>query len=101
MTGGKQTFTPRKRPRTCVGCGEESPKRVLLRVVRTPDGVVKYDPTGKANGRGAYVCADVDCLKQAKKKNSFSRALKTAVGDALFEELERAIEVVKDGEPGA
>ena len=45
----------KQRPRTCVGCGEESPKRTLLRVVRSPEGEVRYDPTGKANGRGAYL----------------------------------------------
>ena len=52
----------KKRPRTCVGCMEESPKRELLRVIRTPEGEVRYDPTGRANGRGAYVCARASCI---------------------------------------
>lgn len=78
----------RKRPRTCVGCGEESPKRALLRVIRTPEGVVKYDPTGKANGRGAYVCCSMDCIRLARKKKAFSRALKAQVADEVYDTLE-------------
>lgn len=83
----------RNRPRTCVGCGEESPKRALLRVVRAPDGTVKYDPSGRANGRGAYVCCDSNCLKLARKKNAFSRVLKTQVDSALYDELDKICEV--------
>lgn len=79
--------TKKRRPRTCVGCGEESPKRELLRVVRGTDGAVRYDPTGKANGRGAYVCARRQCVEAAKKKKSFSRALKVEVPDDLFDAL--------------
>ena len=74
----------KQRPRTCVGCGEESPK---LRVVRSPEGEVRYDPTGKANGRGAYLCADPACVAAAKKKKSLSRALKTEVPESVYEEL--------------
>lgn len=77
----------KQRPRTCVGCGEESPKRTLLRVVRSPEGEVRYDPTGKANGRGAYLCADPACVAAAKKKKSLSRALKTEVPESVYEEL--------------
>lgn len=77
----------KQRPRTCVGCGEESPKRTLLRVVRSPEGEVHYDPTGKANGRGAYLCADPACVAAAKKKKSLSRALKTEVPESVYEEL--------------
>ena len=77
----------RQRPRTCVGCGEESPKRELLRVVRSPEGVVRYDPTGKANGRGAYVCARRSCIELARKKRSLYRALKAEIPDELYDEL--------------
>lgn len=79
----------KRRPRTCVGCGEESPKRELLRVVRTPEGIVCYDPTGKANGRGAYVCARRECIEAAKKRKSFVRAFNREVPDELFDELLR------------
>ncbi|OUO93061.1 YlxR family protein [Cloacibacillus sp. An23] len=77
----------KQRPRTCVGCGEESPKRTLLRIVRSPEGEVRYDPTGKANGRGAYLCADPSCVAAAKKKKSLSRALKAEVPESLYDEL--------------
>lgn len=80
--------TPKKlRPRTCVGCMEESPKRALLRVIRTPEGEVRFDPTGKANGRGAYVCARLSCVEAAKKKKAFSRALKAEAPESLYTEL--------------
>lgn len=78
----------KKRPRTCVGCMEESPKRQLLRVVRTTDGGVVYDPTGRAPGRGAYVCLNEDCIKSAKRKNSFARSLKVPTSDDLYQQLE-------------
>ena len=77
----------RKRPRTCVGCGEESPKRELLRDIRTPEGEVRYDPTGRANGRGAYVCSCRECVVLAKKKKALSRALKTDVSENVYEDL--------------
>ena len=54
--------------RRCVGCGESFPKRDLLRVVRTPEGNVTLDATGKANGRGAYVCRRSECFRTARKK---------------------------------
>lgn len=88
MAAVRQT-EKRKRPRTCVGCGDESPKRTLLRVVRRPDGTAIYDPTGRANGRGAYVCCDSECVRLARKKKSFSRALKIQVGDVLYDELDK------------
>ncbi|NLV82537.1 MAG: YlxR family protein [Synergistaceae bacterium] len=78
----------KKRPRTCVGCMEESPKRALMRVVRISNEEVKYDPTGRADGRGAYVCSDVQCIKAAKKKKAFTRALKIPVDNAIYDLLE-------------
>lgn len=80
----------KKRPRTCAGCGGEFPKHALLRVVRTPEGAVEYDPTGRANGRGAYVCRNGDCVKAAKKRRAFSRMLKVQVGETVYDELARA-----------
>lgn len=87
MAKGAKQPVKKQRPRTCVGCGEESPKRTLLRVVRAPDGNVRYDPTGRANGRGAYVCASLSCVEAAKKKKSLSRALKAEVPESVYDEL--------------
>lgn len=79
---------PRKRPRRCIGCGTEQPKRALVRVVRSPDGTPHFDPTGKAPGRGAYLCGRAECLRQAMKKNALSRALKMPIPQALYRQLE-------------
>ena len=79
---------PKKIPlRKCVACQEMIPKKTLIRIVRTPEGEILLDPTGKAAGRGAYVCAKVDCFNLAKKRNSFERALQTKVSDQVYEEL--------------
>ena len=77
----------RKRPRTCVGCGEENPRRSMCRIVRSPQGEVRYDPTGKMPGRGAYLCEDSSCILGAKKKKALSRALRTEVDPGLYDEL--------------
>lgn len=67
---------PRRFPvRTCVACRTERQKRDLVRVVRTPTGEVVLDGTGRANGRGAYLCADGSCWAAALKKKSIERAL--------------------------
>jgi uncharacterized protein len=72
--------TVRKRPvpqRTCVGCSTATNKRELVRIVRTPDGSVIADPTGKKPGRGAYVHQQADCWEVALKKGRLERSLKT------------------------
>ena len=61
--------------RTCVACRTERQKRDFVRIVRAPDGSVSFDSTGRANGRGAYLCADASCWQAALKKNSIERAL--------------------------
>lgn len=65
--------------RTCVGCRTGSAKREFVRVVRTPEDAVDVDPTGKRNGRGAYLCAQSSCWEEALKKDKLSRALRTNV----------------------
>lgn len=86
--GAVRLTEKRKRPRTCVGCGNESSKRALLRVVRTPDGAVVYDQTGRVNGRGAYICCDRECIKLARKKKAFSRVLKVEVSVEIYDKLD-------------
>jgi predicted RNA-binding protein YlxR (DUF448 family) len=71
-----QELPARKFPtRTCVACRTERQKREFIRIVRTPDGTVAFDDTGRANGRGAYVCADGSCWQIALKKSAVERAL--------------------------
>ncbi len=67
--------------RTCVACRETSAKRTLVRVVRGPDGGVRVDPTGKANGRGAYLCARRGCWEKGLKSGALGRALKAEISE--------------------
>ena len=83
--------TPR---RTCVVCRTTTAKRTLHRIVRSPAGTVSYDPTGKAAGRGAYLCGRPDCLDMAVRRRSIQRALKvtdTVAANAAVEELRRQV----------
>ena len=77
--------------RRCVGCGATFPKSTLIRVVRTPEGEVKLDPTGRANGRGAYVCKNAECFRLARKKNRISTNLSASISDETLDALEREI----------
>ncbi|MCL4396577.1 MAG: YlxR family protein [Chloroflexi bacterium] len=75
------TARPKHVPqRTCVACRQESAKRELVRIVRTPAGIVQIDPTGKASGRGAYLCRRRACWDMAAKKRILEHVLQTTVG---------------------
>ena len=83
---------PRKIPmRMCVGCREMKPKMALLRVVKPQDGEAHIDRVGKAPGRGAYVCDDVECLRKARKSRALERALDCRIDAAVFDALEAQI----------
>ncbi|MBE0450187.1 MAG: YlxR family protein [Clostridia bacterium] len=78
--------------RKCVGCGIQKPKKELIRVVKNKDGEVSVDFTGKANGRGAYICKDRKCFDLAIKKNAFNRALESKIDDSVFEALKERLD---------
>ena len=83
---------PRKIPmRRCVATGERLPKKELLRIVRTPEGEVKADLTGKANGRGAYLKKDTAALAAARKNKALERALETEIPESFWEETEKLL----------
>ena len=83
---------PRKIPmRMCVGCREMKPKIELIRVVKPQEGDAGIDRTGKAQGRGAYVCRDIECLRKAKKSRALERALEAPIDEAVFAQLEAQI----------
>ena len=83
---------PRKIPmRMCVGCREMKPKQSLLRVVKPQEGDAHIDRTGKAPGRGAYVCDNIECLKKAEKIRALDRALDTKIEEGVFRALEQQI----------
>lgn len=77
--------------RMCTGCGEMFDKRTLIRVVKSPDGEISLDLTGKKSGRGAYVCKNVDCLKKARKKRAFERAFDTQIDSTVYDTMEEDI----------
>ena len=80
---------PKKIPqRQCVGCRVMKDKKALIRVVKTPDGTIVLDSTGKRAGRGAYVCPDSACLKKARKSRALERAFALEIPDAVYDALE-------------
>lgn len=88
--GGKKVVHVKKVPlRQCTGCGERREKKDLIRIIRTPEEEIIVDFTGKKNGRGAYICNSVECLRLARKKKSLERSLNTAIPEQIYQELEK------------
>ena len=83
--------------RQCMGCRERMDKRDLIRVVRTPEGNVQLDFSGKLSGRGAYICPKAECLKKAQKAKSLERSLEVPIPDEVYDRLSREIEVESHG----
>ncbi len=77
--------------RKCVITNERFPKNELIRVVKTPEGEVQIDPTGKKNGHGAYLKKDLEVIAMARKKKTLDRVLETVVGAEIYDELEKMI----------
>ena len=75
--------------RQCMGCRERRAKKELIRVVRGTDGVVSLDFSGKANGRGAYICPKMECLQKARKAKSLERSLEVPIPQEVYERLEK------------
>lgn len=80
-------MTKRIPMRQCVGCREMKPKKELIRIIKTLENEIMLDATGKKNGRGAYVCKKLDCLKLALKNKGLERSLKSAVPKDILENL--------------
>lgn len=81
--------------RMCVGCREMKPKRDLLRVVKSPEGAVSIDVTGRKPGRGAYVCKSAQCLEKAIRQRQLERAFECALTEETKEALGRELEALK------
>ena len=87
-----QELKQRKQPlRRCIGCGEHREKRVLIRIVRAPDGNVSLDFTGKKSGRGAYLCKNPACFKKARKSRRAEQNLECEIPDAVYDALEKEL----------
>ena len=78
--------------RMCTGCGEMKPKRELIRVVKSPEGEIALDRTGRLPGRGAYVCPDLECLKKARKTRRLERVFSSAIPEEVYDALEMELE---------
>ena len=83
--------------RQCMGCRERKPKRDMIRVVRTPEGVVSLDFGGKMNGRGAYICPMADCLKKAQRSKSLERSLEVTIPEEVYDRLSKEMEETENG----
>jgi len=77
--------------RTCVVTGEKLPKKDLLRIVKTPEGNIVPDESGKMNGRGAYIKKDIEVVEKAKKNKSLERHLECMIDDSVYEEIKKIL----------
>ena len=82
--------------RQCVGCGQMKAKKEMVRVIKTPEEEIIIDATGRKNGRGAYLCANPDCLKQARKSKGLERSLKTAIPQEVYDQLEKEMNTLAE-----
>lgn len=78
--------------RKCIACGERSEKKTLIRIVRNNEGKIFFDPTSKANGRGAYICKEMECLEKAIKSKALNRAFKTEISKEVYDKLKSELE---------
>jgi predicted RNA-binding protein YlxR (DUF448 family) len=83
--------------RQCMGCRERKAKKELIRVVRTPEGTVNLDFGGKMNGRGAYICPQMECLKKALKSKALDRSLEVTIPQDVYDRLEKEMEAGVNG----
>lgn len=82
--------------RKCVGCGERREKKELIRVLRTPEGEVVLDLSGRANGRGAYICRSAECLKKAARNRGLYRSLETEIPETVLASLQKEMISLED-----
>lgn len=84
--------------RQCVGCGEMKSKREMMRVLKSAEGPIVLDMTGKKNGRGAYLCISGECLAKARKNKGLERSFKMSIPDEVYDSLEREFSEDVQGE---
>ena len=80
--------------RQCIGCGEMKSKKEMIRVIKTAEGEILLDATGRKNGRGAYLCPSMECFKKAVKGRGLERSFKMAIPREVYETLEKEMEVI-------
>ena len=84
--------------RQCVGCGEMKNKKDMMRVLKTSEGSIVLDMTGRKNGRGAYLCINRECLAKAGKNKGLERSFKMSIPREIYENLEKEFEEGEDAE---
>jgi predicted RNA-binding protein YlxR (DUF448 family) len=77
--------------RKCVGCGEMKEKKDMIRVIKTPEDEIILDTTGRANGRGAYLCNNPECLSKAIKNRGLERSLKASIPEEISQRLKKEL----------
>ena len=80
--------------RQCIGCGEMKSKKEMIRVIKTAEGEILLDATGRKNGRGAYLCPSMECFKKAVKGRGVERSFKMAIPREVYETLEKEMEEI-------
>ena len=89
----QNTAPKRKLPeRRCVGCGEHFPKNTLIRVLRTPEGEIVLDLTGKRSGRGAYICKSISCYRRAVKSKRLEASLECSIPEEVYSRMEEELQ---------
>ncbi|MDI9481822.1 MAG: YlxR family protein [Bacillota bacterium] len=83
--------------RRCIACLEMKAKRELIRVVKSPEGEISLDETGRKNGRGAYLCKDPSCFRKAQKSKALNREFKTEIPDDIYQLMEKQLEECIEG----
>ena len=78
--------------RQCIGCGQMKGKKEMMRILRSAEGEILLDTTGKKNGRGAYLCRSMECLKKARKNKGLERSFKMSIPNGVYDQLEKEFE---------
>ena len=100
MSTNQQPQRQKKIPmRQCLGCNQHIPKQQLLRVVRSPEGEVSLDFTGKKSGRGAYICKNLTCLKKVRKSRRLEHNLSCGISDEVYDRMEAELSSMGDENP--
>ncbi len=77
--------------RKCLGCGEMKPKKELIRAVKSPEGEISLDLTGKKAGRGAYICRSAECFRKARKSRQLEKAFSCKISEEIYDSLEKEL----------
>ncbi len=77
--------------RTCIGCNSQKDKKDLIRIVKNKEGIISIDKTGKAQGRGAYICDNIECLEKAIKTKRLERTFEIKISEEIYDELRGVI----------